>query len=451
MMKNSSFKSELLLKVVLLTAAAVIAAFAFVGENYILVLLALVMLVTQTVLLLRHVDQTNRKVTFFFDAIRNEDFTLHFPEELNSTTVQDLNKSLNRVNEMIRGVYQKQQEQETYYQEIIKQADIGILMINAQGHINFSNPTVEKLLNYSPLHHIKQLQQVDEKLYQLFASLVPFERKLFELTNEREKRQLALKSRNIRLQGEDSLLVVIQDIHQELDEKETDSWVRLIRVLVHEIMNTIAPVTSISESILRYFKQNEQPIPLQELSENHIASTVKGLEVIQDQGNNLMDFVQSYRSFLNVPLPDKTLIPVQKLLDRVSVLMEQYRQLYDIEFFTQIEPTDLEVYVDEKQLTQVLINLTKNAIQAMSERGKGQITIRAYLSGKEKPIIEIEDNGPGISSEQLDEVFVPFFTTKKTGTGIGLSLSKQILRLHGGNISVNSIPNEQTIFKLVLG
>ncbi|MGB5820217.1 MAG: PAS domain-containing protein, partial [Saonia sp.] len=269
---------QLILRIVFISITALAAGFFFFNDQYILAASTLTMLAFQTAFLIRYVNHTNRKIAYFFDAIKNEDFTLRFPEKLSVKSLEELNHSLNMLNMMIQDIHLKKQAQEQYYQEILKQADIGILTVNPKGHILYANPTIEKLLNYRPLNHIKQLTQVDEKLYALFKDLKPFESKVFQLYNERGKTQLALKSTSIRIDGQPLLLVVVQDIHKELDEKETDSWVRLIRVLTHEIMNTITPITSISESILKYFKTEDGALSFQEFNETHAQNTVKGLE-----------------------------------------------------------------------------------------------------------------------------------------------------------------------------
>jgi len=455
---------QLIFRIVLISAAALGSGFLFFDDQYVLSGLVFGLLVLQTVFLIRYVNQTNRKIAYFFDAIKNEDFTLRFPEKLSVKSLEELNHSLNMLNAMIQDVHLKKQAQEQYYQEILKQADIGILTINEKGHILYANPTVEKLLNHHPLNHIKQLRQVDEKLYAIFTDLKPFESKTFQLTNEREKTQLTLKSTSITAEGQTLLLVVVQDIHKELDEKETDSWFKLIRVLTHEIMNTITPITSISESVLKYFKTDGRTLTPEEFAEHHVKSTVKGLEVIKEQGNDLMDFVQSYRSFLNVPEPDKSLVSARDLFEKVKLLLGEARVVEDmdkspIDIQIIIDPEDLELFIDVKQITQVLLNLGKNAQQALHSQREavrqskappkgthGQIKFLAGIGDAGKKVIKVWDNGPGIPPEQQDEIFVPFFTTKNTGTGIGLSLSKQIMRLHGGNIQVASKKN--TVFTL---
>ncbi|WP_394748167.1 sensor histidine kinase [Spongiimicrobium salis] len=448
-MASRDFYVQLIVRVLFMSFTAIGLAFAYVDTSYFLFAFLSFLLVAQTYALILYINSTNRKIAYFFNAIRNEDFTLRFPEKVSIKSFKELNQSLNRVNGLIQEVHLKLQTQEQYYQEILKQANIGILTYNDKGHILFANPTVERLLNHRPLNHIKQLAQIDEKLYDLFEELKPFDQKLFELVNERDKIQLAIKSTAINFEKQALMLVVIQDIHKELDEKETDSWVRLIRVLTHEIMNTVAPITSISESILKFFKQGEAPISIEQLTEEQMINATKGMEVIKEQGNDLMSFVESYRSFLSVPAPDKTLVSAQKLLDRVKVLMVQDTTMDKISFEVDVYPEDLEVYIDEKQIAQVLLNLTKNALQSLLEKGEGTIKISAGISKKGKKYIEVWDNGPGIPEELIDEVFVPFFTTKNTGTGIGLSLSKQILRLHGGNLKVMSVPHKVTVFSLV--
>ena len=261
---------QLVVRICLLCFTALLVAFLFFSDYIILSVLILLLLVAQTVSLINYTNHTNRKIAYFFDAIKNEDFTLRFPEKLSLKSLEELNHSLNMLNTMIQDIHIKKQIQEQYYQEIIKQSDIGIMTINKKGHILFANKKIEELLSYRPLNHIKQLTQVDPDLYELFSKLMPFERKLVQLSNEREKKQLALKSTALALNKEELLLVVAQDIHQELDEKETDSWVRLIRVLTHEIMNTITPITSISESILKYYKSENEPVSLQDFNKDHI-------------------------------------------------------------------------------------------------------------------------------------------------------------------------------------
>lgn len=445
-MASRNFYIQLIIRVLLITATAVLMAFSITNTWYLLLSVSSIALISQVYDLIRFINSTNRKIAYFFDAIKNEDFTLRFPERVSIKSFKELNQSLNRVNGLIQEVHLQLQIREKYYQEILKQANIGIMTFNEKGHILFSNPTLERLLNYRPLNHIKQLKQIDENLYEVFESFKPFERKLFQLTNEREQIQLALKSTSVVLDQNQLLLVVVQDINEELDEKETDSWIRLIRVLTHEIMNTITPITSISESVLKYYhKENGEVV--EQLEKDKISSAARGLEVIKSQGNNLMDFVQGYRSFLNVPKPDRTIVRVGKLFDKVKILMQLDANATTHIEWIQNEPS-LELFIDEKQLTQVLINLVKNAIHSLENHPSGLIKVIAGVDNKDRKYITISDNGPGIPEEMIDEIFVPFFTTKDKGTGIGLSLSRHIVQLHGGTLKLYSNPNIETTFTL---
>ncbi|KAA2219603.1 sensor histidine kinase [Maribacter flavus] len=438
---------QLVLRIVFIVLTVVISTYLFFKESYVGCGIGILIIIAQTSALINYVNQTNRKIAYFFDAIKNEDFTLRFPEKLSVKSLEELNHSLNMLNNMIQDIHLKKQAQEQYYQEILRQADIGIFTINPKGHILFANPTVQELLNYRPLNHIKQLNQVDQELYQLFQKLEPFENRIYQLGNERGKQDLSIKCTPLTIEGQDLLLVVVHDIHRELDEKETDSWVKLIRVLTHEIMNTITPITSISESILKYFKKGSSNTHPTEFSKDQIKNTAKGLEVIKDQGNDLMSFVQSYRKFLSVPEPEKELVSAKKLLERVKLLLEEQTDENPVKIEIGVHPKELELYIDSQQISQVLLNLGKNAKQSLEGQENGRIKFICGINEMNKKFIQVWDNGVGIPPELLNEIFVPFFTTKNSGTGIGLSLSKQIMRLHGGSIQVLS--DENTVFTLI--
>lgn len=435
------------LRIIFITLYAIAASYFFFEKLYILSVIANILLVAQTYSVIYLVNQTNKKITYLFDAIKNEDFTLRFPEKLSVKSSKELNQSLNMINSMIKAIHLKNQEQERYYQEILRQAHIGVFTINQKGQILYANPIVQNLLNYRPLNHVKQLNLIDHNLYEIFKDLKPFENTILKLPNERSIRELSIKCTPITIEDQSLLLVVIHDIQKELDKKETDSWVKLIRVLTHEIMNTITPITSISESILKYFKAIDEKLNVK-LNKDQINNTIKGLEVIKEQGIDLMEFVQSYRSFLSLPKPVKGLISAKKLLDKVLVLMNQENYSGIVSLEQSVTPLDLDLFVDQKQISQILINLVKNALQSLSGQKDGRILLTAGINHTGKKYIQISDNGPGIPPDIMEKIFVPFFTTKDKGTGIGLSLSKQIIHLHGGSLKAHSIAFKETTFVL---
>ena len=438
----------LVLRVIVLTGTAIGFSFLIVENQMGLAVFIGVVLLVQMLFLIQYLNSTNRKIAYFFDAIKNEDSSIYFSEEVGNTSISALNKSLNRVNKLIQKVKIENQHQEQFYQTILEQAAIGILTINEKGHIIVANASVKRILNYESLTHIQQLKKIDKQLYTVISKLRPFQQQLIQIPNEREQVILTVKASSIILNDETLLLVVIQDIRNELESKEIDSWIGLIRVLTHEIMNSIAPITSLSETLANIFKQENQLISPTDLQEKDIQNTAKGLAVIQSQGNNLINFVSSYRSLTKIPKPDKELLSVLAVFDKIRILVSQEEGFENVKFVLEISPKNLEVFADEKQLVQVLINLVKNALQSLCEQSDGIIKLSGRSTAFGKVILSVSDNGPGIPDPLINQIFIPFFTTKEKGTGIGLSLSKHIMRLHQGSLQVQSIAHHQTIFTL---
>lgn len=428
---------QLILRVLFLCATCVCMTYFFIEEKHIWSLLLGLLLIIQVITLVIHLNTTNRKIAYFIKSLINEDFTLSFETKKNPNSLNELNITLNALNAKIQEVHIKNQAQEKYYQELLKQAEIGVLTLNTKGHILFVNPKAEKLLNYSPLNHIKHIKRVSEELYQILNTSNSFDRKLIKLSNERETKQLAIKLTKIQLNAEHIQLVTLQDIRSELDTKETSSWIKLIKVLTHEIMNSVTPITSITESLLRYQDATTE------------TPTTRGLQVIKDQSDDLVRFIESYRSFLNVPKPTKKIIVGATFFKRIEFIFKDEMLKKNIDFNIKIFDVKHTFYADEQQFSQVIINLIRNATQALKETKNAKIEI--LITAEEgKTNIRVLDNGKGISKEELTQIFVPFFTTKEKGTGIGLSLSKQILQLHGGSLEVFSKLNEKTVFTIKL-
>ena len=243
-------------------------------------------------------------------------------------------------------------------------------------------------------------------------------------------------------------ILSIQDIKHELDEKEVDAWMKLIRVLMHEIMNSITPITSLSDSLIKIYYDGEKSISPEHLTGEKINTTLQGLTVIKQQGNGLMLFVESYRKLTRIPDPDKKLFKVDDLITHVRLLYNSMQKSTGIELSVDLKNPDLELYADKNMITQVLINLLKNALEANAGNANARISLVAGTDIFNHTEICVVDNGPGISKEIIDEIFIPFFSTKQNGSGIGLSISKQIMRVHGGNLKVSSIPGKETVFCL---
>lgn len=410
-----------------------------------------IILYFQVVGLIKFLNKTNRKIAFFFEAVENDDSAIHFPVHTKDKSVRDLHKSLNRVNFLIQKIKIENRQQEQYYHSILEQAAVGLLTLNEKGHILLANKTAKTLLNYEQLTHIEQLKRVDEKLFSIVSQLKPFDQKLTAITNERETVQLTIRSKPITVGNENLILVIIQNINSELDEKETDAWIKLFRVLTHEIMNSIAPITSLSETLFSIYTKDSKAIQPSELSQKDIEKTIKGLDVIKDQSKDLTNFIESYRTLTKIPKPEKEIVFVETLFNKIRILSSQEEGFQDIKFEISIKPNNLEIYADEKQIIQVLLNLVKNAIQSINkESNQGVIQLKSKKDEYNNVIVSVTDNGLGIPLEIQDQIFIPFFTTKEEGTGIGLSLSKHIMRLHGGSLRVSSTSKGPTTFSLKL-
>jgi len=304
------------------------------------------------------------------------------------------------------------------------------------------------LLRTDVLTHIKQFERIDNKLYQTIRNIKPSERQLVPLGTERGEIQLSLKSTSFGIADNELLIISIQDIKNELDEKEVESWLKLIRILMHEIMNSITPITSLSESLSNIYSIEGKPVLPNQITSGKISTTLQGLNVIKDQGKGLMSFVESYRKLTRIPEPDKRLFKVAGLFERLQVLYNPQKKGSKIKLSFSLEEPDLEIFADENLISQVLINLLKNALEANESNASAKIKVSAGIGNDNHPEICVIDNGPGIPEENLDEIFVPFFTTRPNGSGIGLSISRQIMRVHGGTLKVRSVPGKETFFCL---
>ena len=419
-----------------------------------------------------------RKFSFFLNAVENQDSTLFFPENIRHKHTKEMNKSLNRVNRLIQEVKLRNREQEQYYSSLLEQVSTGILVVNNRGSILLVNRAAKELLKYPYLSHIEQLRRVDANLYQAFNRLQEEGRREFvKIAHSSGSTQLSIHSTKFVNLANTLRVYSIQDISNELDAKEVESWQKLIRVLTHEIMNSITPITSLSETILKYYVTSHKPdkttlginsnkeedkifngvemdsaesFKLNTVDEKTIANTIKGLKVIYERGTGLIHFIESYRKLTRLSKPIFKSVVLKDMIEHLLVLMEYEPYFHRISFSVEVNPVNICIEVDEAQLSQVFINLIKNAMQAVEHTSSPKIDITAKHTDTGYLEVSVVDNGPGIPLEIMDHIFIPFFTTKDNGSGIGLSLSRQIMRNHGGSIEVvSSSGNTQFTLKFI--
>jgi len=378
-----------------------------------------------------------RKVSFMFDAVDNNDYAFHYATARHATEERIINESLNRILQILLQAKADAKEREKYYEMIMNSVNTGIVVINEKGFVLQQNSESLRLLGLPVFTHIRQLERIDEKLAERFTDLQPGEKYHLSFRNERGAVNLSIRVSETVLKGERVKLIAMNDIHGEMEDKEVDTWIRLTRVLTHEIMNSVTPITSISSTLLSRHDEMKEELR-------------NGLELISDTGKGLISFVESYRRFTHIPTPQPTLFYVGRFIERMTQLASHHHASH-IAIQTDIRPDDLILYADEDLIGQVVLNLLKNAIQAIgSDHPDGQIMVRASCNSNESIVIEISNNGPAIPPEEAEHIFTPFFTTKEGGSGIGLSVARQIMRLSGGSISLKSnAPNHRTTFVLL--
>ncbi|MBG0861104.1 MAG: ATP-binding protein [Bacteroidales bacterium] len=353
---------------------------------------------------------------------------------------------MNNVNHQIQQLKIENRQQEQYFQKILEHLATGIITYDAKGFIHHANSASKRLLSTEVLTHLQQIERVDRKLFRTIAGLKPFERSLVAVNTRLGEIQLLLKTTSFGSAENELMILSVQDIKHELDEKEVDSWMRLIRVLMHEIMNSITPITSLSESLLNIYRSGDKPAMPEKVTEKTVSTTFHGLNVIREQGKSLMAFVESYRKLTRIPKPEMKLFRVSDLFSRVNILSDSLEKGNSTEISFLINEPDLEIFADENLVSLVLINLIKNAVEANMDNPACKISVIAGSDLNRHPEICVTDNGPGISEENLEEIFIPFFTTRENGSGIGLSISKQIMGAHGGTLKVRSVPEKETVF-----
>ncbi|MDR1258399.1 MAG: PAS domain-containing protein [Tannerellaceae bacterium] len=420
--------------IVILTAAATWSA---IEREWWLLAVTLPGMAVAVGLVWRKFRRNAQKIAFMFDAIDNADHAFRYAESGRSSADRLVNRSLNRI---IRILFQAQadaMQKEKYYELILNSVSTGIIVIDEGGYIYQTNSEALRLLGLSVFTNVRQLRRLGEGLEEFFTNIRPGNRRHISFTNERGAVHLSVGVSEARLKDKPMRILAINDINSELDDKEIDSWIRLTRVLTHEIMNGITPITSLSDTLLSIYADADKEI-------------LHGLETISITGKNLISFVESYRKFTHIPEPEPSLFYVRKFALRMAQLARHQNNYPSIAISVDVCPDDLIVYADESLISQVTLNLLRNAMQAIGhDKADGQIRFKAYCDASEAVIMEISNNGPPIPPEEAQHIFVPFFTTKEGGSGVGLSISRQIMRLSGGSITLKSSPStKETTFVL---
>lgn len=394
-----------------------------------------------------YVNSINHKLARFLDSIRFTDFSSSFTSDSKmGGSFREVNKAFNEVMEVFKQTRAEKEEQMLFLQVIIQHINTGIISFNADGKIGVINNAAKHLLQIPQFRDIKDLGKLSTKLLKEVIELKPGQRISFKVN---AGLHLIIQSASLKMGGQSWTLLSLQNINAELQSNELEAWQNLTKVLRHEIMNSITPISSLVESLRTIldedsFVQKEGIL----IKKDGFQDIQEGLDTIANRSKGLVNFVNAYRDYTSIPEPKKEWVSVKILLENVIGLMREELKTHQIDVQTEINPLDLEILCDPDQITMILINLVKNASESIQNQADRTICLKALGQGDMGSMIQVEDHGPGIIPEAQERIFVPFYTTKKTGSGIGLAISRQIMNLHRGSLQVYSVPNEKTVFTL---
>ena len=394
-----------------------------------LVILLLIAVLLLTVLLtsLATTSKVKRKVNYMLDALEDNETNFRFGR--GNLFNRSLNSTLNRLRDIFDKETRHIRESESYYAKMLDNVSTGIVVVErSTGRVLYSNRMARSLLGLATLNSLRQLSIIDKDVYEAFDSVEEGADRKASFYSESTQRRIAISASLDHIDGKDVKIIVFNDISSALEETESESWTRLIRVLTHEIMNTVTPIASLSEA-------------LKEVQGDELKA---GLETISSSSRSLIRFVESYRNLTRVAAPVRKAFYVRDLAAKVLELNDGFLREHGASASFEEKQSDILLYADEGQISQILINLLKNAVQA----GASKVSITADIDGSDCVVVNVANNGHPISPESQGQIFVPFFTTKQEGTGIGLSLSRQIMRLHGGNLRLSRSDEEATVFSL---
>ncbi|MBR2063433.1 MAG: PAS domain-containing protein [Bacteroidales bacterium] len=397
----------------------------------IILLIVAAVVLTAVVTALITTGKTRNKVAYMLDALEDKELNFRFDER--RFFGRRFNKTLNR----LRNIFDKERreimEQEQYYGLMLDHVRTGIVVTEPDGRVNYYNNTALHLLGIATFSHIRQLRTASESLYEAFAKVTGSDEERASYYNESGKKTISLTASEATIGGKRVKVIAFNDISDEIAANEQESWSKLIRVLTHEIMNTVTPIASLSETLSSYMEGKDTD-----------SAVLAGLETISQSSRDLIKFVESYRNLTRVAAPVKKAFYVREMIERVLQLTSQQTSEAGAVCTYTEKSDDILLYADESQISQILINLVKNACQA----GAHKIDITAEIDLSDGVFIHVSNNGRPISKESREEIFVPFFTTKQDGTGIGLSLSRQIMRLHNGTLTLTGSDEKATVFTL---
>ena len=421
--------------------------------HYISIGIISLVIIYQIFNLIYFVDSTNRQLQRFLEAINYSDFSQTFSSKTYDGSLKSLNNAFNDIIEKFKNERSSSQENYRYLQTVVQHIGIGLFSFDQDGNVELINTAAKRLLDISHLSNIHQLENINEPIHHAITGLKSGGRTLINCSINNQRLQLAAYATEFRMKQRNYKLISLHNINSELEEKEMEAWQNLTQVLAHEIMNSITPIASLSDTVNSMLSENlANDATASQLPSDTVEDVKEALDTINNRSLGLMRFVNSYRNFTQIPTPNFDLVSVHDLLAQVSNLMKGEAIGASVTVTVSVSPETLELTADAQLIEQALINLMKNAFLALKSTKDPEVKLNGKLDKNGRTVIEVEDNGPGIKPSIAEKIFVPFYTTRPSGTqrgsGIGLSLSRQIMRLHGGSLILHSEIGKGTKFVL---
>ena len=447
-MAFKDFRTKVLIRLIILTSLISGSVYLLFVSNQTLSAIILSLVAIGSVIeLFKFTTSTNRKITRFLESVKYSDFAAGFTNDnYLGASFRELNSAFNNVLDAFRKARSEKEEHWQYLNTVVQHVNTGILSFDEEDNIELINHVAKNLLQRPQIKNLRELEQYDIGLFNMFKNIETGERGLYRIDN---RIQLAIHATELILRGQKIKLIAFQNIQTELQQKEIESWQNLTKVLRHEIMNSMTPIASLTSTLNDIL--TEELVQKDDhfiISEDGIDDIHEGLKTIASRSQALIHFIDAYREYTSIPIPKKKDVLICELLEEINGLMKIDIRKTKTDFSFSVRPKNLKINVDEEQIQQVLINLIKNAIEAVEAMPKGIVQITAGIDKKQKVFIEVVDNGKGIIPEALDQIFIPFYTTKKTGSGIGLALSRQIMQLHNGTLTADSEIDKRTVFTM---
>ncbi len=411
--------------------------------------IVLVLIVAQIFWLVQFVQKTNREIARFFSSIKYSDFSQNFRSSMKGSSFEELSSAFSDVIDEFRKARMEKEEHYRYLQTIVQHVGIGLMAYKLDGDVELINTAAKKLFKIHSLKNISELSNVSKSVADSLRNLKSGDKVLVKIADNNELSQLSIYATEFKLRENHYTLISISNIQSELEEREMETWQNLIRVLTHEIMNSVTPIISLSATACTLLGDIDNNFKDNKIINEEGMDDVKGaLNTIKRRGQGLLHFVDDYRSLTRIPIPNFQVVRISELFERIEKLLtEQFHEM-NIKFYFSIVPMDLEITADPDLIEQVIINLLLNSMSALAVTREPAIKLISRIDNRGGLIIQVIDNGPGIPEDLYEKIFIPFFTTRKEGSGVGLSLSRQIMRVHKGGITVFSVPNKETVFTL---